>query len=278
VAWSYFSGGDTTVYEYGHVHTVHTPGSVSITLYLLVLAVWYGLNWINMVNEWERRPVMRFGRYISTAGPGLVFVEPLIHTVLKDVPVQDIVAVVPLEHVQTKDNVGVSLVGLLTYRIDPVNVRKAVVEVADINTAIMQRGISTLTDEVGKSELTHLLDDRDKFCGIIKETLTKRVESWGAKVQAFELKSFKITDSAIENAIAMKAKAQKEGEAELTRAEMQTRIAEALNKAAATYNEQGWRLKSIETLIELCRSAQNNTILLPSNLSGMLGDMFTKVK
>ena len=50
-------------------------------------------------------------------------------------------------------------------------------------------------------------------------------------------------------------------QAELARAEMQSEIVGHLNKAAADLEPAGWRLKTLEVLVELTRSAQNNTIL-----------------
>jgi hypothetical protein len=64
----------------------------------------------------------------------------------------------------------------------------------------------------------------------------------------------------------MKARAMKEAQAELARAEMQAEIVGRLNKAAADLQPAGWRLKTLEVLVELTRSAQNNTILIPANL------------
>jgi regulator of protease activity HflC (stomatin/prohibitin superfamily) len=259
-------------YQYGNSVTQYALWAVPSYVYIPSLIGWYFLNWINMVNEWERRPVLLFGKYKGTYGPGLVFIEPLFHSILPDVSVQDIVIEIPAEYIQTKDNVGVSLTGLLTYRINPEKVKDAVVEVEDIDDAIMQRGFSTLTDEVGKQDLDHLLKERDAFCEKIKKIIAERVIKWGPQIQAFELKSFQITDAEIANAIAMKAKAQKEGEAELTRANMQKQIAEALNIAAAAYNEDGKWLKGIETLVELCRSAENNTVIIPSMLTNALAN------
>ena len=59
----------------------------------------------------------------------------------------------------------------------------------------------------------------------------------------------------------------KEAQAELARAEMQAEIVARLNKAARDLEPAGWRLKTIEVLVELTRSAQNNTILIHANLA-----------
>jgi regulator of protease activity HflC (stomatin/prohibitin superfamily) len=278
VIWGLTFGSQVLDDRWGNSHRIISLSSMFGFKFIIGLLVWYLICWINFINEWERRPYLRFGRYAGTAGPGPVLIEPIFNKILADVPVQDVVEEVPVEHVQTKDNVGVSLVGLLTYRINQEKVKDAVVEVEDITDAIQQRGLSALTDVVGTVDLDHLLENRGNFCEEIKKVLSTRIGEWGVTVKAFELKSFKITDSEVENAIAMKAKAKKEGEAELTRAHMQKQIAEALNEAAETYDDEGRWLKGMETLVELCRSAQNNTVLIPTDLTGSLANAFSKIK
>jgi hypothetical protein len=89
----------------------------------------------------------------------------------------------------------------------------------------------------------------------------------GLTVRAVELKDFRVADESIARSIAMKARAMKEAQAELARAEMQAEIVGRLNKAAEDLQPAGWRLKTLEVLVELTRSAQNNTILIPANLA-----------
>lgn len=260
--------------RYGDLHRTGAPwGAISFPACILGLIGWYFLNWVNIISEWNRRPVLLFGRYKGTYGPGLVFLEPLFHTFLDDFTVQDLVITIKVPQAQTSDNVGIAVEALLTFRINADKVRDAVVEVKNIDNSVNQRATSTLADEIGKNALVNLLEHRDTFSGTIKTTVGERVARWGVTVQAFEIKQLKITDTAVEQAIAMKARAQKEGEAELTRAAMQKRIAEALNEAAATYDDQGRWLKGMETLVELCRSANNNTILVPTNLAQGLASL-----
>lgn len=277
VVWSLFFGAPKSAGYYGE--SSHVYWAVQTWLYLAVVAVWYVLNWINMVNEWNRRPVLLFGKYKYTAGPGLVFIEPLIHTVLDDVMICDqVIEVGKDQQIQTKDNVGIVFDGILTYCIDENKVKDSVVKVEDVNDAVLERAISTLADEGAKADLKAFLEHRDTFCSSIKTTLSSRVSDWGVTIKAFELKNFKIGDEEIAKSIAMNAKAQKEGEAELTRANMQKQIAIALNEAAETLTEAGKWYKGVETLIELTRSAQNNTILIPTDLTGSLASFMLPKK
>jgi regulator of protease activity HflC (stomatin/prohibitin superfamily) len=257
-----------------------SPNIIPLSIYAMALVAWYLLSWINVVNEWNRRPVMFFGRYVRTLGPGISLVEPLTHTILHDVSVQDVVTVVVVNAMQTKDNVGISLTGVLTHRINMGRVKESIVEVEDVDESTHQRALSTLTDVGATTELDKFLEHRDQFCIKIQTMLGERVRSWGVDIKAFELKAFKINDEAVEQAIAMKARAEKEGAAELVRAEYQDKIATALNTAAKEYTDDGRWLKGIETLLELCRSANNNTVIIPSSLTdamAKIGALIPKV-
>lgn len=244
-----------------------------IWVWILAMATWYSLCWINIVNEWERRPVLLFGRYVNTLDAGLSFLEPLFYTTLTDVPVQDMVIEVEVPEMQTKDNVSITLTGVLTYRIGQDRVRDAVVQVEDVYDSVQERSFSTLTDVTATKDLDELLEHRDIFCQAITAKLRERVADWGVEVKAFELKSFGINDESVEQAIAMKARAAKEGAAELVRAQMQEQIAVALNKASESYTESGRWLKGTEVMLELCRSGQNNTVLLPTDITESLAKL-----
>lgn len=268
VIWNHLMSGDTYT---GRQDVQTLPVQLSYNYLIGAVLFWYALNWLHAIKEWNRRPVLRFGRYVRTMGPGLCMLEPLFHDTLDDIPVQDVVVNIPVPNIQTMDNVGVGVEAVLTYRVDEAKVKDAVVEVEDVSSAVPQRALSTMNDIGSVTGLNQFLEHRAQFGIAVVEKLKERVAKWGVTIQALELKSFKINDPEIEKAIAMKARAEKEAAAELTRAEMQSKIAAKLNEAATTYNDQGKWLKELEVLIELCRSANNNTILLPTNLQGSLG-------
>lgn len=264
-------------------------GYESLSVCAAALLVWYILVGVNVVKQWDRRPVLRFGKYIRTLEPGLSWVDPLIHSVLDDVFVKDNVIALPSGStvtttdedgdevettedryvtVQTADNVGLGLGAVLTFQI--VDVQKSVVNVDDVNAAVLQRALSTLGDFAGRTSLEGILLERDTFCSSITTELGKRVSDWGVMIKAFELPTFVISDAKTAEAISLKARATMEAAAELARAEVQVKVAEALNAAAKTYTPEGRWLKGVEVLVELTRSGENNTILIPTDLTNGL--------
>jgi regulator of protease activity HflC (stomatin/prohibitin superfamily) len=159
---------------------------------------------------------------------------------------------------------------ILTQRISEDKVKDWFLNVDDGYEALWQRAVATASEVVSGTELDSILHDREKLYGKMVASLQSRVATWGITIIAIEIKDISIVDEAIQEAIAMKARASKEAEAELVRAEKQKQIAVALKEAADIYDDKSRWLKGIETLTELCRSAENNTIMVPTDLLSTL--------
>jgi regulator of protease activity HflC (stomatin/prohibitin superfamily) len=236
-------------------------------LIVAAIALAYLKKGVVIVKQWERVPVTRLGRYVGTLEPGLSWIEPLTSRRLNARLVQDVVYSLLVPAVLTHDNVPVELTIAVTRYIAPEQVPQTVLAVAEYRAAEDQRALSTVAELVGRRPIDYIFDKRVEFCEEIRATLQDRVRTWGLTIRAVELKDFRVVDESIARSIAMKARAVKEAQAELARAEMQAEIVERLNKAAADLQPAGWRLKTLEVLVELTRSAQNNTILIPANLT-----------
>lgn len=243
----------------------NNEGTIAVAVVVLVM-VWYILAGLNVVTEWMRRPLLRFGRYNRTLGPGITWAEPFTNRPLDDVPINEEVWELQVKHIQTHDNVPITISLILTSKIDENNVRKYVTAVLDGDEAIEQRTLAVVSECVSGLELDQILHDRETLHDKLIRLLNSRTSHWGILIVAIEFKDISITDESIQNAIALKARAVKEGEAEIARAEVQFRIAEELNKAAAEYTEMGRWMKGTEVLLEMCRSAENNTILVPTDM------------
>ncbi|HEX4602103.1 MAG TPA: SPFH domain-containing protein [Gemmatimonadales bacterium] len=252
-------------------HAILRSAGADLPWLLGFLVLCWGFAGLHIINEWERRPVLRLGRYVRTAGPGPVWIEPLVHAVLPAISIQDVSRSVTVENVQTHDNVRVTIIAVLTTRIASANVRQAVLAVKGVADATLQRAQATLVEVGAASVLDDLLARRDAITSKVKTALEAKVSPWGVDVVAVEIKDFKIADPDVERAIALKARAEKEAQAELKRAELQGEIVARLNEAATHLTVDGWRLKAFETLTELTRSAQNNTVLIPTHVLDMLG-------
>jgi len=234
---------------------------VGLILFFLVVG---GLQ---VVKEWNRRPVLRFGKYVKEIGPGICWINPLCENTQGDWNVYDKVYSVAIEAVQTKDNIPLAFQIVLTTQIT--RLKDAVVKITHLYDSIKERATAASNATIRAHNLEEILGEGLGFSDQILRALKDKVTDWGVEVKAVEIKDFKIIDNEIQQAIAMKARAQKEAEAELKRAEMQKQITERLNEAADVLDDEGWRLKSLEVLVELCRSANNNTILIPTDMQSL---------
>lgn len=248
-----------------------------LTYGLGCVAIYIGSG-INVVKQWNRRPVMRLGKYTETLGPGVKWVDPILCSMLPDLSIQDYVVTLKVENIQTHDNVPLAFSLILTMNIIESRVVDFVTKAQQAWQSTEKRAIAVTSECVSNSELDDVLHGREKLSLDITQKLQERVAAWGMNITAVELQNIKITDESIEQAIAMKARARKEGEAELARAEIQTKVAKQLKIAADEYDEESWKLKGFETLIELCRSADNNTILIPTDLLDAIATLSGKRK
>lgn len=258
----------------------------------------FGLCGLNIVDQWSRRPVLRLGKYHRTLGPGITWVNPILCRRLEDVSIRENVERLTLQNVQTHDNVRVNLQLTLTSIVKEANVETVTLVVENAlgraeatdedddgnektvrqQGALQRKVIAATMEALGRASLDRVLSSRTEVCNEVQTALGASIKHWGIDILALEITDFAIADERIEQAIAMKARAEKEAQAELKRAEMQKQIALELKKAAAEFDEPAWRLKTLETLVELCRSAQNNTIILPASLGDFANALSGVVK
>ena len=160
---------------------------LDILLLFLVLAVVVAIvapN-IKIVPEYQRLVVLRLGRVIGVAGPGLVILVPFIDKgIVVDLREQYIE--VTKQTCITKDNAPVDIDFLIYFRVmDP---KKSVIEVADFRGAAVGIATTTLRAVVGDIDLDHVLAKREYINEVLREKLDEVTARWGVKVTAVEIR------------------------------------------------------------------------------------------
>ncbi len=238
------------------------PGGLSIgTLAVIIVVAIFFLNWVKVLNEYERGVVFRLGNLIPRPkGPGLVLVFAPFDRMVKvdlrvdahDVPPQDII---------TKDNVSVKVNAVVFYRVvEPI---KAIVEVGDFRYATSQLAQTTLRSILGQAELDDLLAERDRLNMQLQDILDKHTDPWGIKVTSVEVKHVDLPTE-MQRAIAKQAEAEREKRAKVIHAEGEFLASENLSKAADIVGRHplGMQLRYLQTLTEVA-SEKNSTIIFP---------------
>ncbi|MBU2540383.1 MAG: slipin family protein [Candidatus Omnitrophica bacterium] len=241
----------------------------------VAIIVFYLLNCIKVLNEYERAVIFRLGRVVSKpAGPGLIFIfKPIdrairvsLRTVTLDVPPQDII---------TKDNVSVKVNAVVYYKVmDP---NKSILDVEDYDFATSQMSQTTLRSVVGQASLDELLSERDKLNSRLQEIIDKATDPWGIKVSTVEIKHVDLPQE-MQRAMARQAEAEREKRAKIIAADGEHQAAEKLTMAAERVAKQplAMQLRYLQTLVEIA-SEKSSTIVFPIPLD-MLSSIFNTGK
>ena len=227
----------------------------------LIIGVFWLINCIKILNEYERGVVFRLGRMMPTPlGPGLQlilfpidrFLRISLRTVTLDVPPQDVI---------TKDNVSVKVNAVIYFRVLEPN--KAIVEVEDYLFATSQMAQTTLRSVLGQVELDELLAHREQLNQQLQTIIDKQTGPWGVKVSAVETKQVDLPEE-IRRAMARQAEAERVRRAKVIGAEAEFQAAEKLVEAAKMMSghPMALQMRYLQTLAEIA-TEKNSTTIFP---------------
>jgi regulator of protease activity HflC (stomatin/prohibitin superfamily) len=224
----------------------------------IVLLIFFLSAAIKVLREYERGVVFRLGRVISTKGPGIIIIIPIVDKLIR-VSLRLVAMDVPPQDVITRDNVSVKVNAVIYFRVmDPNN---AIIEVENYLFATSQLAQTTLRSVCGQVELDELLSERDKINATLQEILDKHTDPWGIKVSNVEVKHIDLPQE-MQRAMAKQAEAERERRAKVINAEGEFQAAAKLREAAETIQDFPYalQLRYLQTLREV--SAENNSTTL----------------
>ena len=130
--------------------------------------------------------IERFGKYQSTREAGLNFMIPFVDRIAADRSLKEQAADVPSQSAITKDNITLSVDGVLYFRVlDPY---KATYGVDDYVFAVTQLAQTTMRSELGKMELDKTFEERNLLNTNIVTSINEAAEPWGIQVLRYEIK------------------------------------------------------------------------------------------
>ena len=210
---------------------------------------------IVQVEQYETGVALRLGKFYAMLNPGWNFVVPLITQVFKvDLRIQ--VLDVPRQEVITKDNSPTMVDAVVYYRV--ADGKKAVLNVANYRSAIVNMAQTTLRGVVGDMELDEIFSSRDKINAILRNKLDVETDPWGVKVDNVEIREVDPSPN-VKAAMEEQTSAERERRAAILKAdgekrsailsaegEKQSRILEAEGvRQAKVLEAQGERTKTI---------------------------------
>jgi regulator of protease activity HflC (stomatin/prohibitin superfamily) len=238
--------------------------AASLPLAIIFLAVWLPLDVvasssIQLAAQWEKGVVFRLGKFHSVRGPGLFFIIPLVDQVRK-VDIRIRAADIPAQQVITKDNVPVTINGVLFFKVD--NVADAVIKVQDYRYAISQYAQTSLRDVIGQMTLDQLLVEREAIGKSIEANVEKDIEGWGLEVTGIRIQDIDMPEE-LKKMMSRQASAEREKRATITKAEGDREAANNLALAAKTMatSPGAMQLRTLQTIDGLGPTASNTVVL-----------------
>lgn len=184
------------------------------SLIALFFLIFYKL--IRIVPEQEAWVIEEFGKYKKTLGPGFHLVIPFMQKVAYRNVLKEEVIDVPPQICITKDNVQVTVDGLLYLKIfDPI---KASYGIDDYRFATTQLAKTTMRSEIGKIELDNTFSERDTINDEIVKSVDEASDPWGIKVTRYEIRDITPTATVLE-AMEQQVRAEREKRAEILKSD-----------------------------------------------------------
>jgi len=230
---------------------------------------------LRICSEWERKVVLRLGRFNGVRGPGLFLLVPFIERTPFTIDMRTITSPLRAEQTLTKDGASVTVDMIVFWQV--VNSEWAAIRVADYKAAVLGGAQAALRDVIGRTNLAQLLSDRQAIDDYLAKTLDAQTEPWGVKVGSVQIRDIQIPASLMD-AMSRYAQAERESAARVLLGESEKRVAQSFADAAKVYesDRNGMQLRGMNMLFEVMKSGNGTVILVPSsaldsmNLGGLV--------
>jgi regulator of protease activity HflC (stomatin/prohibitin superfamily) len=215
-----------------------------------------------IIKQYEQGVVFRWGRALpGMRTPGLNWVNPITDRLVK-VNMQIVVAAVPGQEAITRDNVTVRVDAVVYYRVlDPY---KAIINVQNYAYAVSQVAQTSLRSVIGRSELDHLLSEREKINAQLKDVIDAPTEEpWGIRVERVEVKDISLPES-MKRSMSRQAEAERERRARIISADGEYQASKKLAQAAIVMSADpaALQLRLLQTVVEVA-AEKNSTLVMP---------------
>ncbi|MBX5492755.1 MAG: slipin family protein [Chloroflexi bacterium] len=247
-----------------------------ILVFVVVVVAIVVLASLRQCAEWERKVVLRLGRFAGVRGPGVFFLLPFIEQTPFTVDLRTVTSAFTAEQTLTRDNVPVNVDTIIYWRvIDPA---RAVLQVEDYRLAVLGAAQTALRDIIGRSNLSRVLAERTAIDEELTHVLDAQTEPWGVKVTAVLMRDIKIPD-ALQDAMSRVAQAERERDARVILGQSETLIAQQFAEAGEVYanNPMALHLRGMNMLYETMRQNPGSIVIIPASavesmaLGGMTG-------
>ncbi|MDQ3701245.1 MAG: SPFH domain-containing protein [Chloroflexota bacterium] len=248
-----------------------------VVIVLIVLALIVFFSSLRMCNEWQRKVVLRLGRFVGVRGPGVFFLLPFVETTPFTMDLRVNTNKLTAEQTLTKDGASVTVDAIVYWSI--VDAGLAAIKVANFTQAVLGAAQGALRDTIGRNDLATLLGQRRELDAQLTVILDEQTEPWGIKVESVQLQDIKVPDN-LQDALSRMAQAERERQARIILGESEVSVARMFAEAGEVYREHptALHLRGMNMLYETMRSGGANVIMVPSSALdsmnlGMIGGL-----
>ena len=240
--------------------TAGTIGTIVIGLLILVTI----LSSLRICSEWERKVVLRLGRFGGVRGPGVFFLLPYVEQTPFTIDMRVVTSTFVAEQTLTKDGASVTVDAIMYSRV--VDAGRAAIQVANYVQAVMGAAQGALRDIIGRNDLSTLLSQRRELDEQLTVILDEQTEPWGVKVQSVQLRDIKVPDN-LQDALSRMAQAERERQARVILGESEVQVAQQFSQAGELYrlHPTALHLRGMNMLYETMRSGVATVIVVPSS-------------
>ena len=240
-----------------------SPTTVGILIVAILIVITI-LSSLRICSEWERKVVLRLGRFGGVRGPGIFFLLPYVETTPFTIDMRVVTTPFQAEQTLTKDGASVTVDAIMYWRV--VDAGRASIQVANYVQAVMGAAAGALRDIIGRNDLSTVLSQRRELDEQLTYILDEQTEPWGIKVQSVQLRDVKVPDN-LQDALSRMAQAERERQARVILGESEVSVAEMFSRAGELYRQHptALHLRGMNMLYETMRSGVGTIIVVPSS-------------
>lgn len=238
-------------------------GTASVVI-LVVLAGIIFFSSLRMCSEWDRKVVLRLGRFTGVRGPGVFFLLPFIETTPVTVDTRVRTSRFKAEQTLTKDGASVTVDTIVYWRV--FDAGRAAIQVVEYVPAVEGAAQGALRDIIGRNDLATVLSQRRELDAQLTVILDEQTDAWGVKVQSVQMLDIAVPAS-LQDALSRMAQAHREREAREILGQSEVLVAQHFATAGELYRQHptALHLRGMNMLYETMRGGAPTVIVVPSS-------------
>ena len=242
----------------------HASGIVA--LFCGIFAALLAVCSVHIVMEWERVVITRFGAFHRVAGPGLVFMIPVVDQIACRIDMRIVGTRFDAEEALTSDLVSVNIDAVLFWMVW--DARKACVEVEDYGRSVLYVAQTAMRDAIGRMSVSELAISRQQLDKELQEIIENETQPWGIAVLSVKVRDIVLPEE-LQDVMSLEAQAEREKNARLVLASAEQDISEMIGQASEVYenNEAALKVRTMHLLYDSIKNSASTVVTMPSSFS-----------